>query len=64
MLGSNSIDSRNPVTRAGISTVGEIIEKLERDEEELLAIRNFGQKSLDELKENLGAKGFWPLPED
>ena len=41
---------------------GEIIEKLERDEEELLAIRNFGQKSLEELKENLAEKGFWPLP--
>jgi DNA-directed RNA polymerase alpha subunit len=38
------------------------LEKLERDEEELLAIRNFGQKSLDELKLNLEAKGFWPLP--
>ena len=57
-----SVRAFNCLKRAGISTVGEIIEKLERDEEELLAIRNFGQKSLDELKDNLGAKGFWPLP--
>jgi DNA-directed RNA polymerase subunit alpha len=59
-----SVRAFNCLKRAGISTVGEIIEKLERDEEELLAIRNFGQKSLDELKENLEAKDFWPLPED
>ncbi len=57
-----SVRAFNCLKRAGITKVGEIIEKLERDEEELLAIRNFGQKSLDELKENLKAKGFWPLP--
>ncbi len=57
-----SVRAFNCLKRAGISTVGEILEKLERDEEELLAIRNFGQKSLDELKANLEEKGFWPLP--
>jgi DNA-directed RNA polymerase subunit alpha len=56
-----SVRAFNCLKRAGISKVGEIIEKLERDEEELLSIRNFGQKSLDELKENLMAKGYWPL---
>ncbi len=57
-----SVRAFNCLKRAGITKVGEIIERLDRDEEELLAIRNFGQKSLDELKENLKAKGFWPLP--
>ncbi len=57
-----SVRAFNCLKRAGITKVGEILEKLERDEEELLAIRNFGQKSLDELKGNLTAKGFWPLP--
>ncbi len=57
-----SVRAFNCLKRAGITRVGEIIEKLERDENELLAIRNFGQKSLDELKEKLEAKGFWPLP--
>jgi DNA-directed RNA polymerase subunit alpha len=52
----------NCLKRAGITKVGEILEKLERDEDELLAIRNFGTKSLDELKEQLAEKGFWPLP--
>lgn len=57
-----SVRAFNCLKRAGITKVGEILERLERDEEELLAIRNFGQKSLDELKENLEAKGYWPLP--
>ena len=57
-----SVRAFNCLKRAGITKVGEIIEKLERDEEELLAIRNFGQKSLDELKENLRQKAYWPLP--
>lgn len=54
----------NCLKRAGISNVGEILERLDRDENDLLAIRNFGQKSLDELKEKLAAKGFWPLPRE
>jgi DNA-directed RNA polymerase subunit alpha len=57
-----SVRAFNCLKRAGITKVGEILEKLERDEEELLSIRNFGQKSLEELKLNLEAKGFWPLP--
>ena len=57
-----SVRAFNCLKRAGITRVGEILEKLDRDEEELLAIRNFGQKSLDELKLNLEAKGYWPLP--
>ena len=57
-----SVRAFNCLKRAGIATVGEILEKLERDESELLAIRNFGQKSLDELKEKLAAKDYWPLP--
>jgi len=57
-----SVRAFNCLKRAGITKVGEILEKLERDQDELLAIRNFGQKSLDELEEKLTAKGFWPLP--
>ncbi|MBN1660945.1 MAG: DNA-directed RNA polymerase subunit alpha [Anaerolineae bacterium] len=57
-----SVRAFNCLKRAGITKVGEIIERLERDEEELLSIRNFGQKSLEELKLNLAEKGYWPLP--
>ncbi len=59
-----SVRAFNCLKRAGITKVGEILEKLQRDEHELLAIRNFGQKSLEELKEKLAAKGYWPLPEE
>lgn len=57
-----SVRAFNCLKRAGLTRVGDILEKLQRDEGELLAIRNFGQKSLDELKEKLAAKGFWPVP--
>jgi DNA-directed RNA polymerase subunit alpha len=38
--------------------VGEMLDMLERGEETMLAIRNFGEKSLDELKSQLRSKGF------
>jgi DNA-directed RNA polymerase subunit alpha len=45
----------NSLKRANISKVGEV---LEMSEEELLAVRNFGKKSLDELKERLAANNL------
>ena len=44
--------------RAGITKVGEILKRMEKGEEEMLAIRNFGKKSLDELVEKLGEKNY------
>jgi len=48
----------NCLKRAGIAKVGEVLERLEKGEDEILAIRNFGRKSLDELLEKLAEKGF------
>ena len=48
----------NCLKRAGITKVGEIIERLERGPAEILAIRNFGQKSLEELLDRMREKGF------
>jgi DNA-directed RNA polymerase subunit alpha len=59
-----SVRAFNCLKRAGITKVGEILDRLQRDERELLAIRNFGQKSLEELKEKLEAKGYWPIAEE
>jgi DNA-directed RNA polymerase subunit alpha len=59
-----SVRAFNCLKRAGITKVGEILEKLERGDDELLAIRNFGVKSLAQLKQRLEAKEFWPLPEE
>lgn len=48
----------NSLKRTGITKVGEMLDMLERGEETMLAIRNFGEKSLDELKAQLRSKGF------
>ncbi len=53
-----SVRSYNCLKRAGISKVGEVLERLKISEDELLNIRNFGRKSLEELKEKLAEKGF------
>ncbi len=46
---------RNCLKRAQINTVGELIE---RTADDLLAITNFGQKSLDEVLERLDERGL------
>jgi DNA-directed RNA polymerase subunit alpha len=48
----------NSLRRTGITSVGEVLEMLALGEETLLTIRNFGQKSLDELIERLEERGF------
>ncbi len=53
-----SVRAYNCLKRAGITKVGEVLERLKKGTEEILAIRNFGQKSLDELMEKLQAKGY------
>lgn len=52
----------NSLKRTGITTVGEVLEILDKGEDAMLAIRNFGDKSLSELVERLQEKGF--MPED
>ncbi|MFD0705542.1 DNA-directed RNA polymerase subunit alpha [Alloscardovia venturai] len=47
--------SYNCLKREGIHTVGELVKRTEQD---LLDIRNFGQKSIDEVKEKLEAHGL------
>jgi len=46
---------RNCLKRAQINTIGELVE---RTEDELLAITNFGQKSLDEVIQRLDERGL------
>jgi len=56
-----SVRAYNCLKRAGITQVGEILEKMAKGDDEILAIRNFGKKSLAELKEKMRVKGFWPI---
>ncbi len=53
-----TVRAYNCLKRAGITQVGEILEKLRKGSDEILAIRNFGQKSLDELIDRLEEKGL------
>lgn len=53
-----SVRAYNCLKRAGIAKVGEVLERLEKGESEILAIRNFGRKSLIELVNKLEAKGY------
>jgi DNA-directed RNA polymerase subunit alpha len=48
----------NSLKRTGITKVGEILDMLDKGEETMLAIRNFGDKSLQELRTQLQVKGF------
>ena len=48
----------NSLKRTGITSVGEVLDMLEKGPDAMLSIRNFGEKSLDELKERLAEKGY------
>jgi DNA-directed RNA polymerase subunit alpha len=48
----------NSLKRTGITTVGEVLELLEKGDEAVMSIRNFGEKSLDELRAKMREKGY------
>lgn len=50
----------NSLKRTGITTVGDVLELLEKGDEAVMSIRNFGEKSLDELRQKMREKGFLP----
>jgi DNA-directed RNA polymerase subunit alpha len=52
----------NSLKRTGITTVGEVLDMLEKGPDAMLSIRNFGEKSLDELRERLIEKGYLAGP--
>jgi DNA-directed RNA polymerase subunit alpha len=57
-----SVRAYNCLKRAGITKVGEVLKRMEKGEDEMLAIRNFGKKSLDELVEKLREKNYLNVP--
>lgn len=48
----------NSLKRTRITTIGEVIELMEKGEEAVLSIRNFGEKSLQELRQKMIDKGY------
>jgi DNA-directed RNA polymerase subunit alpha len=63
-----SVRSYNCLKNANIRTIGELVQKTES---EMLKTKNFGRKSLNEIKEILGEMGLslgmkldnWPQPQ-
>jgi len=50
----------NSLKRTGVKSVGDVLELLDKGEEAVMSIRNFGEKSLDELRDKMKEKGFMP----
>ncbi|MFA5873745.1 MAG: DNA-directed RNA polymerase subunit alpha [Anaerolineales bacterium] len=48
----------NSLKRTGIITVGDVLELLEKGDQAVMSIRNFGEKSLEELRLKMREKGF------
>ena len=48
----------NSLKRTGITTVGDVLDLLEKGEQAVMSIRNFGEKSLDELRAKMQEKGY------
>jgi DNA-directed RNA polymerase subunit alpha len=57
-----AVRAYNCLKRANITSVGDVMERLSKGADEMLAIRNFGRKSLDELVVRLKENQF--LPDD
>lgn len=48
----------NSLKRTGITTVGDVLDLLEKGDDAVMSIRNFGEKSLEELRQKMTEKGF------
>ena len=48
----------NSLKRTGITNVGDVIELLGKGDEAIMSIHNFGEKSLEELRQKMREKGF------
>ncbi len=57
-----NVRTYNCLKRVGIATLGELFLLMEKGRDEMLAIRNFGQKSLDELLAQLKKKDLLHIP--
>ncbi len=54
----------NSLKRTGITTIGEVINLMDKGEEAVLSIRNFGDKSLQELQQKMTEKGYLPSEDE
>jgi DNA-directed RNA polymerase subunit alpha len=54
----------NSLKRTGITTIGEVLNLMDKGEEAVLSIRNFGDKSLQELQLKMTEKGYLTSEEE
>jgi DNA-directed RNA polymerase subunit alpha len=54
----------NSLKRTGVTTVGDVLELLAKGDDAVMSIRNFGEKSRDELVEKMREKGFLEKEKD
>jgi DNA-directed RNA polymerase subunit alpha len=52
------LTSEVALKRTGITNVGDVLDLLEKGEQAVMSIRNFGEKSLDELRQKMREKGY------
>lgn len=57
------VRAEKSLTQAGVTTVGQALDRLQQGEEALLSIEGFGRKSLVDLKKRLRQRGL-TLPEE
>ena len=55
-----SVRVYNALKRTGISTIGVLLDMIVKNGGTLTNLRNFGEKSMAELKEKLRGRGLWP----
>lgn len=48
----------NSLKRTGVTNVGDVLDLLDKGDDAVMAIRNFGEKSLDELRQKMIDKGY------
>jgi DNA-directed RNA polymerase subunit alpha len=58
-----SVRVYNSLKRTGISSIGDLLEMMEKNGGNLMNLRNFGEKSMTELKEKLRSRGLLPMDE-
>ena len=54
----------NSLKRTGITSVGEVLEHMSHGDEAMMAVRNFGDKSLSELREKMIQRGYVEAEEE
>ena len=54
----------NSLKRTGITSVGEVLDHMSRGDEAMMSIRNFGDKSLAELREKMIERGYVDADEE